>query len=262
MSAPHELKTPAVVIRRARLKEADRVITFFTREFGKVSAVAIGVRKGKSKLAGHLEILTYTDLTLASGKNLDTIIGSQTLSPYLGIRNSLERTAYGLYFAELVSHFAPEGQANQALFALLVETLENLNSTSGPEPLSLYFELQLLKTLGYQPELRRCVGCRSELKETTNFFAPASGGILCPDCAVAAPASYAVSVSGLKVMRFFLENRYESAARLRIERALNIEVTAVTRAYIQHLLEKSCLKSASWLEQIHSISHPANLSGK
>lgn len=258
MSAPRELKTPAVVIRRARLKEADRVITFFTRELGKISAVAKGVRKGKSKLAGHLETLTYINLSLARGKNLDTIIGSQTLSPYLAVRNSLERTAYGLYFAELVSHFAPEGQANPALFGLLVETLENLSSTASPEPLARYFELNLLKTLGYQPELRRCVNCRAELKVVTNYFTPASGGILCPDCAAATGAAFAVSVSGLKVMRFLLENRYKSAARLRIDQRLNLEVAAIIRGYVQYLLEKGSVKSISWLEQVRSYNTPSS----
>ncbi len=249
MTAPREVKTPAVVIRRARLKEADRVITLFTRELGKVAAVAKGVRKEKSKLAGHLEALTYTDITLARGKSLDTIIGSQTLSPYLAVRNSLERTAYALYFAELVYHFAPEGQPNQSLFELLIETLETLGVAANTEILARYFELNLLKDLGYWPELRRCLGCRSELQAVTNYFAPASGGVLCPDCAAAMQAAYPVSVSGLKVMRFMLENKYEGASRLKLEPALNWEVAAIIRGYLHFLLEKS-IKSASWLDEL------------
>ena len=249
MSAPRELKTPAVIIRRARLKEADRVITLFTKELGKVSAVAKGVRKAKSKLAGHLETLTYTDITLARGKNLDTIIGSQTLSPYLSIRNSLERTAYALYFTELVYHFAPEGQVNTTLFGLLVETLETLGATANPELLARYFELNLLKDLGYRPELRRCLGCGAELKAVTNYFAPASGGVLCPDCAASNPTAYPVSVSGLKVMRFLLENKFEAAMRLKLESALNREVGSIIRGYLRFLLEKS-IKSAGWLDEL------------
>ena len=249
MSAPRELKTPAVIIRRARLKEADRVITLFTKELGKVSAVAKGVRKAKSKLAGHLETLTYTDITLARGKNLDTIIGSQTLSPYLSIRNSLERTAYALYFTELVYHFAPEGQVNTTLFGLLVETLETLGATANPELLARYFELNLLKDLGYRPELRRCLGCGAELKAVTNYFAPASGGVLCSDCAASNPTAYPVSVSGLKVMRFLLENKFEAAMRLKLESALNREVGSIIRGYLRFLLEKS-IKSAGWLDEL------------
>ena len=256
MSAPREVKTQAVVIRRARLKEADRVITLFTRDLGKVAAVAKGVRKGKSKLAGHLETLTYTDVTLACGKGMDTIAGSQTLSPYLAVRNSLERTAYALYFAELVYHFAPEGQPHPTLFELLTNTLESLGGTSNPELLARYFELNLLKELGYWPELRRCLGCRSELQAVTNYFAPASGGVLCTDCAAAVPAAYPVSVSGLKVMRFMLENNYENASRLKVDPALNREIASIIRGYLHFLLEKS-IKSAAWLDEIR-LTLPVN----
>jgi DNA repair protein RecO (recombination protein O) len=248
MSTPREIKTPAVVIRRARLKEADRVITFFTLERGKVSAVAKGVRKARACLAGHLETLTYADVTLARGKSLDTIIGSQTLSPYLAVRNSLERTAYALYFTELVYHFTSEEQPNRPLFSLLTETLELLGDVSNLELLARYFELNLLKNLGYRPELRRCTSCATELKAVTNYFSPASGGVLCPDCADELTA-HPISVSSLKIMRFLLENRPDAAIRLKLEASLNREVTAIVRGYIHFLLEKG-LKSAAWLEEL------------
>jgi DNA repair protein RecO (recombination protein O) len=251
MSAPREIKTPAVVIRRARLREADRVITFFTREMGKVSGIAKGVRKAKARLAGHLELLTYTELTLARGKNLDTIIGSQTLAPYLTIRNSLERTAYAIYLSELVFHFTPEEQANKGVFDLLVETLENLGEASNPELLTRYFELNLLKNLGYRPELRRCPSCGTELKAVTNYFSPTSGGVLCPDCANELTA-YPISVSGLKVMRFLLENRYDAASRLKLEPDLNREIAAIVRAYFHFLLEKG-IRSAAWLDELKMV---------
>jgi len=256
MGSPREVKTPAVVIRRARLKEADRVIIFFTRDLGKVAAVAKGVRKAKSKLAGHLETLTYTDLTLARGKNLDVIIGSQAINPQLSIRESLERTAHAMYFAELVYQFAPEGQANPGLFDLLVGSLEVLGGHPSPEFVSRFFELNLLKNLGYKPELRRCPVCGTELQAVNNYFAPASGGILCPSCAAARPEAYPVSVSGQKAMRYLLENNFETASRLIQNQALNREIGTIIRGYIYYLLEKS-VKSAAWLDEL-KLTLPAN----
>ncbi|MEN8614429.1 DNA repair protein RecO [Dehalogenimonas sp. THU2] len=249
MTASHELKTPAVVIKRARLKEADRVITLFTRELGKISAIARGVRKAKSKLAGHLETLTYTDVTLARGKNMDIIIGSQTLNAHLDIRNSLERTSYALYFTELVYHFAPEGQPNLPLFDLLTETLGNLGQTANLELLSRFFELNHLTNLGYQPSLYRCLNCGSDLQPVTNYFSALAGGTLCPDCAAAAPIAYPISSSGLKVMRFLMENGYDSAMRLKYRPALNQEIRRITQSYLRFLLEHE-IKSAVWLDEL------------
>ena len=237
-----------MVIRRARLREADRVITFFTLELGKVSAIAKSVRKARSSLAGHLETLTCTNITLARGKSLDTIIGSQTLSPYLSIRNSLERTAYAFYFTELVYHFTSEEQPNRPLFGLLTETLELLGDCVNPELLARYFELNLLKNVGYKPELRRCTSCGTELKAVTNYYSSPSGGVLCPDCANTL-AAHPVSVSGLKVMRFLSENKFDAASRLKLAPELNREIGAIIRGYLHFLLEKG-IKSAAWLDEL------------
>lgn len=160
----------------------------------------------------------------------------------------MERTAYAMYFAELVYHFAPEEQANRALFDLLVETLETLGETANTELLSRHFELNLLKNLGYRPELRRCTACSVELQAVTNYFSPVSGGVLCPDCADEL-TSYPISVSGLKVMRFLLENRYDAVSRLKLETYLNREIGAIVRAYLHFLLEKG-IRSAAWLDEL------------
>ena len=248
MSEPREIKTPAIVLRRARLKEADRIITLFTRELGKVSALARGVRKSTSKLAGHLETLNYADVTLARGKNLHTIIGSQTLNPHLGVRSSLERTSYALYFAELVYLFTPEEQPNIPVFELLAETLESAGSTENLELLSRYFELCLLKTMGFQPQLRVCISCGAELKAVTNYFSNTLGGTLCPNCATTATVQ-PVSVNGLKVLRFFTENNSCDASRLKLSVTLNKEIKLLLSNYLRFLLERE-IKCTSWLHQL------------
>src|SRR3972149_11627442 len=102
MSDPREYKTEAIVIRKTKLGEADTILTFFTPHLGKIQGFARSLRKPKSKLAGHLELLTYSQVCFARGRNIDTITGSQTINSFLSIRNDLWLTSCGIYFAELV----------------------------------------------------------------------------------------------------------------------------------------------------------------
>lgn len=258
MSPPRELKTPAIIIRRARLKEADRIITFFTRELGRVSALARGVRKPSSRLAGHLEPLNHTDLTLAMGKALPTIIGSQTLNPHLCLRSSLERTSYALYFADLVTQFTPEEEPNKRVFDLLANSLDAACTADNLELLARYFEVNLLAALGYQPRLNACLDCGKALKAETNYFANSLGGILCPACAVKAPVS-PVSVNALKVLRFLGGHSLEQSLRLKLDGALNREVRQTLYAYLRFLLEKD-IKSGAFLHHLEIMRPPATIS--
>ena len=79
MPKPRTYQTEAVIIKKVKLGEADRILTLYTPHLGKIQGVAKGVRRPRSKLAGHLELLTHSQVSLARGRNLDTIIGSQTI---------------------------------------------------------------------------------------------------------------------------------------------------------------------------------------
>ena len=97
MPEPRSYQTEAIIIKKIKLGEADRILTLYTPDRGKVEAVAKGVRRPKSKMAGHLELLTYSQIRLARGRNLDTIIGSQTLDSFMPLKEDLWLTSLGLY---------------------------------------------------------------------------------------------------------------------------------------------------------------------
>ena len=120
MSRPRNYQTEAVIIKKTKLGEADRILTLYTPDMGKIQAVAKGVRRPKSKLAGHLELLTHSQVTLARGRNLDTITGSQTIDAFLPLKTDLWLTSYGLYVIELVNQFTADHVEDEALFRLLL----------------------------------------------------------------------------------------------------------------------------------------------
>ncbi len=258
MTKPRNYQTEAIIIKKTKLGEADRILTLYTPHLGKIQAVAKGVRRPRSKLSGHLELLTYSLVSLARGRNLDTITGSQTLNSFLPIKSDLELTSYALYTTELVNQFTADHIEDYPLFSLLLETLEQLFQGGDKELILRYFELHLLEQVGYRPRLQQCVSCHHQLKSTTNYFCSSAGGILCPDCSQDQPFSYPLSVNGLKVLRLIQDSDYSIINRLKMNRVLSDELEGITRNYIKYLLEKE-IKSAAWLDALKQQSHGALL---
>ena len=182
MSKPRTYQTEAIIIKKTKLGEADTILTFYTPHLGKIQGFAKSLRKPKSKLAGHLELLTHSQVSLARGRNLDTVIGSQTINSFLPLKSDLKLSAYALYATELTNQFTAEHDENQPLFRLLLETLHNLCQADDTDLTLRYFELHLLHEVGYRPQLQHCVSCHSPLEPITNSFCLSVGGMLCPGC--------------------------------------------------------------------------------
>ncbi|MBI4282930.1 MAG: DNA repair protein RecO [Chloroflexi bacterium] len=249
MSKPRTYQTEAIIIKKTKLGEADSILTLYTPELGKIQGFARSLRKPKSKLAGHLELLTHSLVSLARGRNLDTITGSQTIDSFLPLKNDLELTSYALYATELINQFTVEHQENRPVFRLLLETMERLCQNSDKELALRYFEVQLLNEVGYRPQLQQCVACHQPLMPVINSFGAAVGGMLCPNCRQSQPLSYPLSVNALKVLRLLQSNDYTTVSRLKMNRELSRELEMVLRGYLKYLLERE-VKSAAWLDTL------------
>ena len=118
MPEPRDYKTEALVIKKTKLGEADSILTFYSARLGKIQGFARSLRKPKSKMAGHLELLTHSQVSFARGRNIDTITGSQTVNSFLPLKSDLWLTSCGLYVAELLNQFTAERQESFPLFQL------------------------------------------------------------------------------------------------------------------------------------------------
>jgi len=247
MSKPRNYQTEAIIIKKIKLGEADRILTLYTPHLGKIQVVAKGVRRPRSKMAGHLELLTHSLVSLARGRNLDTVTGSQTINSFLPLKSDLELTSYGLYTLELVDQFTADSVENHPLFQLLLETMHHLCLSSQNKLILRYFELRLLSLVGYRPQLGECVSCHAPLKPVINSFSPRAGGILCPNCHPEQALTYPLSVNALKVLRWLQSGDYDSTSKLKMRPELSCEVKELMKGYLRYLLERE-VKSAAWLD--------------
>ncbi len=242
-------QTEAIIIKKTKLGEADRILTLYTPHLGKIQAVAKGVRRPRSKMAGHLELLTHSLISLARGRNLDIITGGQTINSFLLLKNDLLLTSCGLYVSELINQFTAEHIENYPLFQLMLETMQQLCQAKNKELVLRYFELQLLDKVGYRPQLRECVSCHLPLTPVINSFCPGVGGMLCTDCSTSQPASYLLSVNTQKVLRLLQTSDFSTVNRLKIDSELSDDLEKVMSHYLQYLLERE-VKSATWLSTL------------
>ncbi len=251
MSRPRTYQTEAVIIRKFKLGEAGRILTLYTPDLGKIRAVAKGVRRPKSKLAGHLELLTHSLVSLARGRNIDTIIGSQTINSFLPLKSDLWLGSCALYAAELVDQFAADNLENRPLFHLLIGAMHRLCQNSDPELNLRHFELHLLNEVGFRPQLQQCVSCHSSLKPVGNSFSSGAGGVLCPDCRRSQPLAYPLSADALRMLQLLQNGDLQTAADLKLPTGLSQELERITRNYLRYLLERE-IKSVAWLDTLRA----------
>jgi len=200
-------------------------------------------------MSGHLELLTHSLVSLARGRNLDTVTGCKTISSFLPLKSDLWLASCGLYCTELVNQFTADHVENYPLFQLLVETMEHLCRAEDNGLVLRYFELHLLNEVGYRPQLQQCVSCRLPLQPVTNSFCSSAGGMLCPNCSHSQFLVRPVSVNGQKALRWLQNNDCDAVSKQKISQGLSREIEEVVRGYIKYLLERE-VKSAAWLDTL------------
>jgi DNA repair protein RecO (recombination protein O) len=204
-------QTTGIVIGRTNFGEADRIVRFLTPDHGKVSAVAKGVRKIKSRAAGHLELFGEVSLMLATGRNLDVITSARLQWYPHQLAAAYERLGLAYAIATAIDRLVEPGHPQPKLFAVLAEALRAIDAgASGPFP-ELWFKLRLLEVLGYRPELTRCIVCGRH-DDTSYAFSPERGGIVCERGAEA--AALPITTAAIKLWRLLSDYPYATISQI------------------------------------------------
>jgi DNA repair protein RecO (recombination protein O) len=142
-------KTVGIVLNQKNFFEADRLLTIFTRDFGRIRLLAKAVRKPSSRKRGHLELFSLVKLFCVKGKNLDLITEAETVNSFSALRQNLNRVRIAYLLCELVNDLTAENQEHEDVYNLLLFYLAQLNSPVAPKNLILNFEKSLLSFLGF-----------------------------------------------------------------------------------------------------------------
>jgi DNA repair protein RecO (recombination protein O) len=197
-------KTEAVVLRSMRLGEADRILHLYTADRGRVSAIAKGIRKTKSRYGARLEPLSHVAIQLHQGTGeLQTVTGADLISSHSAVRDQTYRLNVGLIGAEAMLRLFTEQERNERAFTALAKFLEALEETdvrtSRPavDALALSFQLKLLWLSGYLPHLTSCAECGAADVPLVGY-SPKAGGAVCRTCAQGALPISPAGIAGIE----------------------------------------------------------------
>ncbi len=244
----------AIVIGGHNLGEADRIVVFYTRRYGKVRAVAAGARRIRSRFGGSLELFTHGRLVYFERPTSDLHRLSEFAlrEPFHALRTSLELLTAASEVVELGGMAGVEGEASNELFSLILGTLRGLNGGTHAHLLLSVFEIRLLRTLGYLPELDACVRCRGSLPDGVQSFGLNEGGLLCPMCREEAMETTRVSPAGLDFLRKALQ-READVSRVGLIPQVSDEVRSLLQTFLEYKLGRR-IRSARFLAGISGFS--------
>ena len=230
-----------IVLRTHKLGEADRIVSFITRDHGKVRGVAKGVRKTGSRFGARLEPTAHLAVQLYEGRgDLDTVTQVETVDRFPTIRGDYERYGHARVLLEAVDQFSREREPDARLSQMLLGGLRTLEAGDGPLVVA-GFLWKLLAYEGFAPVVDSCARCGAGGELVA--FELAEGGALCRSCR----RGSRVSAEALELLAMVLGGRLNEALQLPAS-PVTVEVDHLATVSLEHAVERR-LRSVAVLEQ-------------
>ena len=216
-------KTAAVVIGSFPLGESDRVVTFFSRQYGKIRGVAKAARRIRSRFGGALELGTLGELVFfdTGRSDLVRVDHFDVLHPFERVRNDLDRLGQAAWIVECVGRLTADRDPNAALYGLLLRALKSVEAGTPPRRVAVVFGVRCIEALGHRLRTDACVGCG---RRTATDHGPLeidveAGGLVCADCGRGATDTVRVEPASVAALRRLRTMAWDEATAGRLGRA-------------------------------------------
>ena len=231
------LTTRGLVLREAKYKESDKILTILTETDGKISAKARGVQRTRSKIAAASQLLSFSDFTFFGSRGKWTINEAESLEQFRALRGDIELLAVGSYIAEHLEAVVNENVPEPEILQLGLNALYALsNRLCPPAQVKAAFELRLMSLAGYRPQLDECAGCGRREPESGRLF-PEHGELFCPECR--AVGGLRMDRSVIDAMRYILDADPRRVFAFRLPEAELRALGGVTEAYALYELDRA-----------------------
>lgn len=222
-------KCEGIVIRTTDYSETNKIVTLFTREWGKVGVMARGAKKPSSRLSSVTQLFTYGYFLVQTGSGLGSLQQGEMISSMKSIGGDIFLTAYASYIVELTDKCTDEKKPNPFHFELLYQTLNYLNEGYDPDILMNIYEMKMLNVLGLYPILNQCSVCGST---DGNFsFSLREGGFLCHRCLDRDPYHFKISQATVKLLRLFYYIDLSRLGNISVKEETKAELKKIISAY-------------------------------
>lgn len=240
-------ETQGVIIKTQDFKENDKLVWIFTEKSGKITTIAKGAKKAKSRHFSITLPLCYGEYMMFRGKNLYSLSEGKIINSFQGLLSNLEKLTYSSYLCELIDISLIDGESNPNLFKDFVTCLYLLNTDAiDYELLVRSFELKLLKSTGYGLNLNKCANCGKKIN-TSSYISLANYGGICGECTK--EYSIRISTAAYNVLRFLNSSPMDKVHRVNVNTEIKDEIFKVTSSIFSSNYAKKP-KSLEMLEYI------------
>lgn len=243
-------KCEGIVIRTTDYGETNKIVTLYTREWGKIGVMARGAKKTNSRLAAITQIFTYGHFLVQTGSGLGGLQQGEMASSMRAIREDIFLTAYASYIVELTDKSTEEKKSNPFLFELLLQTLQFINEGYDQEILTNIYEMKMLNGLGLYPILDRCANCGNT--EGQFSFSIREGGLLCHRCLSQDPYHLKLLPGTARLLRLFYLLDLSRLGDISVKPETKAELKKVISAYYDEYSGLH-LKTKKFLNQIDQL---------
>ncbi len=252
----------AVILNTFDFSESDRIISFMTREHGRLKGIAKGARRSRKRFVNNIEPMSHSTLVFFSSERneLVRIDDAALISGFSGLKTDVERLSVGYYLLELTAEMTAEGQVLPQVFTLLTDFLGRIEGSADTdtETLVRFFEIRLLSQLGYMPHLDGCVLCRTPLSEgSTVLFSSERGGALCRPCSSGTANLVGLSIGTARFLAMAARLDADKLQRLKPMAECLRECEAALSDFIRFQLGKE-LKTRRFLDKMRSSALAAH----
>ncbi len=232
-------KATAIVLRLVDFSESSSVVTFFTREYGKLGALAKGAYRHKGPFDSALDLLTCCRIVFLrkSSGGLDLLTEAKLEHRFRPAAHNLGSLYAGYYLAELLLGLTDEYDPHPELFDVAATVLEALSKNDNAMAEVLFFELNALRLLGHMPSFENCVECGKVIAPKKRIaFSQLAGGVLCAGCRPGKRHVVSLSGEALEALKDLARGNIEDVRNKEIERNVRGELRGVLNHTISHLL--------------------------
>jgi len=149
---PHSYSSEGIILARRNYGEADRILSIYTKDHGRIALMAKGIRRPKSKKRGHVEVFSKVRFQAISGRGIDLMTEAEVVDDFKELRKSLTKISLSYYFSEVIGRITHEGEKNEGLYDLIIENLDRLKTETKLKKMRFEFITDLLTLLGYWPD--------------------------------------------------------------------------------------------------------------
>lgn len=243
-------KVQGIVLKAINFNDWDKILTIYTKQHGKIQAIAKGVRRPKSKNISATQVFSLSEFILYKGKNLYNLNQSETIKSYYPLRDNLEKLSYASYILELTNAGLIEEETNTKIFELLLKTLDIIVEEEKYDQITRAFELKFISYLGYRPHLINCVNCHKDLENNIRFSLINSGA-LCNECKSIDRYSKKLDIQTLNIMKFLLFTPYEEILNIDINKNILKNIGEIMLSFISKNLDKTNFKSLNFINSLN-----------